>query len=398
MQHTILKRPNPIRMDNDFARATMRVRLPAILRNVQKVNPDFSPTIMEGIDRLHDALVNDKSIPMLDLLPTAADYDDWYAAYREQQAKITPLTWQHSEWFFAETFCYRHLIQAVRWLETGRDPFAPIKQEELEGEHFLELLNTALEATGDFEDKLAVLLSLALWGNRVDLSHPAKDLADQTAAEDDLLADDRQAVLRYVASDSRATNRSGIHLIADNSGTELAVDLVLIDLLLANSDQSIVLHVKSHPTFVSDATIPDTWNIIRTMETKGGLLTELAHRLRAAWAARRFVLATHPFWNSSHFLWDLPRTLNVVFRQAHLVILKGDANYRRAIGDALWEDGIPFSAVLDYFPAPILALRTLKSDGVVGLPRGLTQRLDRLDPVWRTTGRYGVIQFAANQP
>ena len=87
---------------------------------------------------------------------------------------------------------------------------------------------------------------------------------------------------------------------------------------------------------------------------------------------------------------DLARKLN----DARLVIIKGDANYRRAVGDCLWEAHTPFSHALEYLDAPALCLRALKSDPVVGLPSAHTAKaLDRIDPDWRVNGKRGLIQF-----
>jgi hypothetical protein len=72
------------------------------------------------------------------------------------------------------------------------------------------------------------------------------------------------------------------------------------------------------------------------------------------------------------------------------VISKGDANYRRFTGDALWVPHTPFARVAAFFPAPLLALRTLKSDSIAGLPEGLAERLDGEAPGWRSDGRRGL--------
>jgi hypothetical protein len=81
-----------------------------------------------------------------------------------------------------------------------------------------------------------------------------------------------------------------------------------------------------------------------------------------------------------------------LFTGSRLVIFKGDANYRRVVGDALWSPETPLSIVTSGFPAPLLALRTLKSDPIVGLPPGTAQQLEALDPAWRVNARRGVIQ------
>ncbi|MCZ7669261.1 MAG: hypothetical protein M5U34_19790 [Chloroflexi bacterium] len=47
-----------------------------------------------------------------------------------------------------------------------------------------------------------------------------------------------------------------------------------------------------------------------------------------------------------------------------------------------------------YRPAPLLALRTLKSEIVVNLAEGQAETLTARDPDWLTNGKWGVIHFA----
>ena len=104
-----------------------------------------------------------------------------------------------------------------------------------------------------------------------------------------------------------------------------------------------------------------------------------------------------PYWNSSAaFCGTCRRPCAASLTGLRLVIIKGDANYRRAVGDCLWPAHTPFNHVLDYLDAPVLCLRTLKSDPVVGLPSADTAaKLDRIDPDWRVNGKRGLIQFKA---
>jgi hypothetical protein len=44
------------------------------------------------------------------------------------------------------------------------------------------------------------------------------------------------------------------------------------------------------------------------------------------------------------------------------------------------------------FPAPLVTLRTLKAEVVVGLPPGMAERLQAEDARWLVNGRRGVIQ------
>jgi len=386
--------PPPLDMTNAFAQVTMAERLPAILRGVQADNTGYPPAIQRAIAALHDALLADAPIPLLVGPAPQPDWLDWAAARDDaQQAQPAPLTWQRTPWFFAETYCYRLLMHAVRWTETRRDPFAAKKTAELSNDRLWALLDGALAIEGDFAERLDALLLDVLWGNRADLSHPAGGLTHHDADHDELLADDRRTVTRYLAADA-PSGRAGIHLVLDNSGIELALDLALADLLLARSGEQVVLHAKHHPTYVSDATIADVWRVLEAMAERGGAASALGERLRAAWQAGRLALAAHPFWTSSRFWRAMPPALAGALARARLIVIKGDVNYRRAVDDALWDPALSFADVMRFFPAPILALRSVKSDPLVGVPLERVHALDEAEPGWRITGRYGVIELA----
>ena len=393
-------RPPPIRTDksNAFANNTMRVRLPAIIDETKALNPDYPPDILRQLDRLRRGLAAGAPIAEAELLP-AGDIGDWTSALRRQRDIIgREPTWQNAEWFFAETCAYRCLIEAARWHESGRDPFLPKKLAELHGDALWQLLERACEPLDSPESELPRAVEYALWGNRIDLSYSASMTRGTAIDSDDLLVDDREALAAYLSQSrtSPAGFRAGapIYVVADNAGSELAMDLALSECLLRHATPLVVICLKAHPTFVSDATTEDVWMMLAEMERRGRQSFELARRLRKAWEEQRLRFLPHPFWNSSRFLWDMPADLARPLNEARLVIIKGDANYRRAVGDCLWPPQTPFSHALDYLDAPALCLRTLKSDPVVGLPSAdAAARLDRTDPDWRVNGKRGLIQF-----
>jgi hypothetical protein len=144
--------------------------------------------------------------------------------------------------------------------------------------------------------------------------------------------------------------------------------------------------------FVSDATERDVWDLVAAMRAKGGAAADLALRLAAAFDDERLRVLPDFFWNGPRFLWNRPDRLARELDQAAIVVFKGDANYRRVVGDAIWPDGATFADATAYFPAPLVCLRTMKSDALVGVPVSRTEELDRLDPEWRINGRRGVIQ------
>jgi hypothetical protein len=75
------------------------------------------------------------------------------------------------------------------------------------------------------------------------------------------------------------------------------------------------------------------------------------------------------------------------------LINKGDANYRRLLGDRHWPYTTPLADILCYLPAPLAALRVFKSEVAAGLKPGQPESLDRADPGWKTNGKWGVLQF-----
>jgi hypothetical protein len=90
---------------------------------------------------------------------------------------------------------------------------------------------------------------------------------------------------------------------------------------------------------------------------------------------------------------EMPPSIWQTLSSAALIIVKGDVNCRRIIGDIILPAGTPFAEVLSYAPAPLCALRTFKSDPVVSLQPGQAERCQQIDPDWRINGRRSVIQF-----
>lgn len=390
MSTTPYQTPPPIRTDksNAFANNTMRARLPAIIHETLALNADFSTGIKRRLTALRDDLAEDAEIGELDR-ESAPDWTEWSRAIQAQREIVAgALSWQNAEWFFAETYAYRRLIEAVRWHETGRDPFLPKKLMELHSAALWDLVARGTEPEGKAEADMRRAFTLDLWANRIDLSYAASLEKGTAINPEDWLADDRDKLLAHLMS---SASGGSAYIVADNAGSELAMDLLLADCLLRHRLERVVICLKWHPTFVSDATPADVWLMLAEMRRRA---PELAERLESAWSAERLRFLPDPYWNSSRFLRDLPTGIRRHFEKARLVVIKGDANYRRAVGDCLWRPEMPFADVMRYLDAPVLCLRTLKSDPVVGLPDEETAaRLDRLDPQWRVNGQRGLLQF-----
>lgn len=154
------------------------------------------------------------------------------------------------------------------------------------------------------------------------------------------------------------------------------------------------MHVKNAPVFVSDVTDDDVETTFKWCESQNPALAE---RLRKAQASGRLVVFSHSFYTSALPFWEMPEDLIERYSQASAVILKGDANFRRLLGDLHWNFDYPFdSFIQSFWPSPaLICLRTAKSGVAIGISVEMQDMaMDRRPKDWLTSGRYGQILAA----
>ena len=380
-----------------FARHTVTTRWPRIGRRVIDEN-DFSDAVNRRLEALVDELPDAVIRPIEDDAPDVPLWNRCLERYAGQ-------TWLEIPWYVGEAYFYRRIVEATDYFREGptrgQDPFAYQKREGLaqsaEGIRALSQ-SVAERSTGRSPERLQRIVRAALWGNQADLSMwgADEDRPDHFGSDDEdahLLADDRGAVVEHLHS---IPHPPRIDVIADNAGFELVGDLVLIDELLASDwAETVVLHLKAHPTFVSDARITDVHATLDALVADDdAAVRALAGRCRGYLSSGRLRFADSWIWTLPLVYRELPPWTTAELARADLVITKGDANYRRLLGDRHWDFTTPFAAVVDYFPAPVLALRTLKAEVAAGLTEAQVDRLNDTDPDWLVSGEWGVIQFA----
>lgn len=91
--------------------------------------------------------------------------------------------------------------------------------------------------------------------------------------------------------------------------------------------------------------------------------------------------------------WEMPLSMAHFVHQQDLMIAKGDANYRRLVGDLHWAYATDKKDVFDYYPCPMLLLRTLKSNVNVGISLEKQEQAKAFDSKWDCSGKVGMIQF-----
>lgn len=380
---------------DSFAYRTMTTRIPEIIDNILADFGDRYPGDTKQVLLDLKAEILDNRLVRSPERNTP-EGESWIDAWRPYQGR----RWFELPWYFAEALFYRRLLETTGYFGNdawaGVDPFHPRKQAELHRDTPWLILVAALKhSQTNSGHSFRVLLHYAVWGNRLDLSY--SQVANATGEEirvekeaANLLVDDTGRVWNHLQS--RANSR--LDLICDNSGAELLMDLALADFLLRfRWAAQITLHVKAHPTYVSDTTAADVDITLAALGTKEMAdLQGLSSRLDRFRQEGRLLVRADSFWNSSLFFREMPPPVRAELGQAELVIIKGDANYRRVAGDRRWPTTLPLDRLASDFPAPLVMLRTMKSDPIVGLQPDQAERLDRIDPEWRFNGRRGVVQ------
>lgn len=340
------------------------------------------------------------------------DVDTWKTIMAEYVEAGS--NWLDTPWLTAEFYFYRRIMEAIGYFGAPTDPFQQQKDAGLtSAEAPIRSLTTQLEAVADTlgaagDKELTAALELfvltALWGNRMDLSLWPAGGADESRAADAfnealsageamLLTSDVEAVVAALTAAKAAGGRR-MDIVVDNAGFELLCDLCLADVLVqSGAAQSVVLQLKGHPTFVSDALAKDVMATCDYVESLGGPCVSVGRRWREHIAEGRWELKEVFYWAQPQPFWDMPAEVTTDLQQSAMVFVKGDANYRRLLGDCEWELTTPFATVAGYFPAPLCALRTLKAELGCGMPAAAVERASSSDENWLTNGRWGVVQF-----
>lgn len=372
-----------------FAAFTLQKRFPAIINNIIKDN-DLSSNQLQQFDNLLNSILNGVIEPLRIADTSEAQYwKDFFKNY-------TGWSYFDAPFFMVEAYIYKRIDLVINYLETEIDPFSKSKMDNVIQNVFFvkELARKHSEEFNIFStDYFSSLVYASLWGNSADLSQLSiNNAATDINSRKRLLINDINVVHDFISIHDRVKT---IEYIADNAGLELITDLFFIDFLLSACHVTTInLHLKRYPTFVSDATLNDLYEHLSLI--KGWEITELNDFVKRIYSfidEGRLRLHDHYFWNSPMHFTQLPIDLSKQFDASDLIFFKGDANFRRLFEDREWPPTIKPDKVLSYLSTPIVSIRTLKSEIMVGLDENEVQALQKEDIDWKVNGRWGLIMF-----
>jgi hypothetical protein len=191
--------------------------------------------------------------------------------------------------------------------------------------------------------------SIALWGNKMDLSLWPADASHATIdifssildkAQDNLLHDDSDKLAKHCEA-LRQKGGGNVDIIVDNAGFELITDLALAQFLVDSGIASCVtFQLKSHPTFVSDALEKDLLEHVDLYSQLDPTKYPNARKSGEKWKQflkdGKWICHEANFWAQAFAMWDMTEPLRTNLNErCDLAFVKGDANYRRLLGKSL---------------------------------------------------------------
>lgn len=414
--------PTPLsaKYKGTFAYFTVRDRLPDILTRAldtfhrewktwssspesdQSTREDEAKAIIGQLSKLHYLMMTDKELENLQY-DSQPDFMAWMKAMEaEKKNQGSALSWFSSRWLFVECYLYRRIADIFLYHSKYfqfYDPFESQKKASLRDN----LDSSRTIGRFLFKESATVKdwLELSLWGNRCDLS-----LSSTTPSFDNIVEHLKQLSSMILVNDIKLvldriqqlkTEVGGnqiIDIVLDNAGFEFFTDLCLMHCLTKTlpSLQKLRIHVKSYPWFVSDVMqkdVPWTLDVLKEDPELSSLATEWSQWITSG----KWVVLDNNFWTLPYDydrMQDICPDLYSSLQQSSLIILKGDLNYRKLLGDLAWPHDTPFETVLRNFkPNFLVTLRTNKADLICGLRNESSLSLP---DNYLVSGEYAVIQ------
>lgn len=186
-----------------------------------------------------------------------------------------------------------------------------------------------------------------------------------------------------------------ISIVLNNTGKELVADLALAyTLLVLNLCKTVTFHTKAYTVNRYGATNVDVYGHIEHLadpvHSSVWAVRHFGEALRAFINNGRIKIIDDEFWCLPSPLWEMPEHVESILGTSKLVIVKGDANYRRMLGSRSWP--LSDKSTLKYWHVPVCAIRVIESEIGCGFDEA-TVRQATFNKSFMTSGRWGQIQF-----
>jgi len=366
---------------DSFAYFTIKERFPKIYNDYCSGNYEDFVEYTTVEDALKNIL-EDKDCPDLSFI-------------QGKETKTLKEFFENEPFFESEVLFYHVLLSQKEYLKNKNDFFAIKKDTDYANEHdsyrkelenlfnqgnYYQNIKDQREKFLSKQEDFRAILNYSLTANTGDLSQLEINRPDSVR----ILHDDTDKCFNFIIS----KKHKRFDIICDNSGAELFSDIYLaVFMIIHDYVNKVVLHVKSYPYFVSDATIDDFGRLVNIL-TKNKSNSQLLELL----SKKKIEVKTHKFWTEAKYFDELPKDLGINKNTTDLLIVKGDLNYRRLVGDKNWKSTDSFEKRCLIKDIPVIAPRVLKSDVLVGVEPIFVSMAKAQDKKYKTDGKWGVIQ------
>lgn len=292
------------------------------------------------------------------------------------------------------------------------DPYRNYKarnlKKDIEKKNFTSLLDAYRDSldSNDIEE-LEKLVMGCLNMNSIDLSQLEVNVGNIESSS--ILINDSENFCSFVSDKLQGqAKEQKVHIITDNCGLELISDILLGSYLIRKTNVTdVIFHIKKLPIFVSDTIMSDVDEAINVLndrlssdDTKyyspvdgDDTLDERIYTCSGI-DDRKLIFKANNIWHKDTLFKDVTEfeTWNND-ESCALIIVKGDLNYRRLVGDYHWHNSAKTEDKVSYIRKPLLIIRSLKSNVILNIQPDTVKKLDNSAPNWRISGQYGIIQF-----
>lgn len=426
--------PEPLsaKYKESFAYATIKDRLPVILTNVidtlyrdrNVVGETFGPDAQEEtkeiigrLSKLRNELVTDK--PVVPLTSNGVDVLIWnkYLDRYIETFGMNP-AWYQSPWLYVECYLYRRIKEAFELSAKlqNYDPFRTKKENtyisslSAVSQIAISLQKSMDELHGRSDNSLLFkyfkkFLEICLWGNKCDLSmfvgreKVPEILSQVDDLQENILTNESESLWNTLQQANQMhKGKVRLDLVLDNAGFELFTDLCFLHLLdCTGLINQVYMYVKTIPWYVSDTTVSDFhWLLKNLHDSQEASLSALGKQWTNNVNSGKWIIEEEIFWTLPYDYSEMEAVDNALYKKlsnSHVIIFKGDLNYRKLTGDLQWEVTTPFrDSLRGFLPATLFTLRTIKADVVAGLKPGVKEEVEKQHSDWMFSGDFALIQ------
>lgn len=314
---------------------------------------------------------------------------------------------QNVDFLTAEHYFYYVLYKDFRTDQKGQEKknYDPYYQTKIDAFQ-IDRVKDSLNFYGDCNSTdLDTLLGRCVGANTSDLSQEG---AHANLRKPNIYPDESCNAVKYLneLKNKRSKERKiKVDILTDNCGLELLSDIELaVFMLKYGLSDFVVFHTRVLPQYVSDVTkneiVDDFKQLLCELETMvskqgvndHGLLEDVQNYINT----KQISIKTSLFWNLPTYYYKHKKQFADIIGKSDLVIVKGDLNYRKLVGDRNYRSCCWLRRRARKLGYPVLALRAIKSSLVdVGflLPTYWKKRNEIMHNINGLNGDYGMIRF-----